>query len=407
MKICVFSTYTIDRPASGGQVRIRQMLRNLAKLEHHVELFVTGPSAQRYILDGIHVNVAPYAGLIRRLINCKLIQTIISRTHTKYGFSSLIVANPSMATYAKESIRSSDVVMIEDRFQFFPMLYAKLYGKPCVIDLLGFSLLYLVRNIKNTLKAPVTFLKLLPVITMEILILLFPTKIVVVSKEDKAGISKLLNIRPSKIDVVTNGVDDEAFRPNEEQRRSIRLRYGLENEKTIIAFVGDLRSPHNFYAAKYIVKRLAPAIFERYFDKACFLIVGPHDEIPDHFLRDKRIIFTNFVSSVVPYINAADICIAPLTQGAGMMTKTIGYMACGKAVVTTTIGSKGLDLKNKQNAIICDIESMKDELIRVIEDKKMRKMLGRNARTKALSYSWREKALELQIILRGILNESM
>jgi len=167
------------------------MLRNLAKLGHHVELFVTGPSAQRYILDGIHVNVAPYLGLIRRLVSCKLIQTIISRTHTTYGFLSVIAANPSMATYAKESIRSSDVVMIEDRFQFFPRLYAKLYGKPCVIDLLGFSLLYLIRNIKNALKAPVILFKLLPVITMEILILLLSTKIVVVSKEDKAGILTL------------------------------------------------------------------------------------------------------------------------------------------------------------------------------------------------------------------------
>lgn len=407
MRICVFSTYTIDRPAAGGQVRIRQMLRNLAKLGHDVELFVMGPSAQRYILDGIHVNVAPYPGLIRRLVNCKLIQTIISRTHTKYGFSSLIVANPSMATYAKETIRSSDVVMIEDRFQFFPMLYAKLNGKPCVMDLLGFSLLYLVRHINNALKAPVIFLKILPVITMEILILLLSTKIVVVSKEDKVGIFKLLHIGPSKIDVITNGVDDEAFRPNEEQRKSIRLKYKIENEKIIVAFVGDLRSPHNFYAAKYIVKRLAPAIFERYFDKVYFLIVGPHDEIPDHFLRDKRIVFTNFVDSVVPYINAADICIAPLTQGAGMKTKTLGYIACGKAVVTTTIAGEGLDLKNKQNAIICNIESMKDQLIRLIEDEKMRKILGRNARIKALKYSWREKALELQKTLQGILNKSM
>jgi len=388
-------------------VRIRQMLRNLAKLGHDVELFVTGPSAQRYILDGIHVNVAPYPSLIRRLVNCKLIQTVISRTHSKYGFSSLIVANPSMATYAKETIRSSDVVMIEDRFQFFPMLYAKLYGKPCVMDLLGFSFLYLVRHIKSALKAPVVFLKMLPVITMEILILLLSTKIVVVSKEDKVGISKLLNVSPSTIDVITNGVDDEAFRPNEEQRKSIRLKYRIENEKIIVAFVGDLRSPHNFYAAKYIVNRLAPPIFERYSDKVYFLIVGPHDEIPDHFLRDKRIVFTNFVDSVVPYINATDVCIAPLTQGAGMKTKTLGYMACGKAVVTTTIGGEGLDLKNKQNAIICNIESMKDELILLIEDEKMRKILGWNARIKASNYSWRRKALELQKTLQEIINKSM
>jgi len=383
------------------------MLRNLTKLGHDVEIFVMGPSAQRYILDGIHVNVAPYPSLIRRLVNCKLIQTIISRTHTTYGFLSVIAANPSMATYAKETIRSSDAVMIEDYFQFFPMLYAKLYGKPCVMDLPGFFLLYMVRHTKKALKDPIIFLKILPVITMEILILLLSTKIVVSSKEDKTGISKLLHIRPSKIDVITDGIDDEAFRPNEEQRKSIRLKYRTENEKIIIAFVGDLRSPHNFYAVKHIVKRLAPAIFEQYSDKVYFLIVGSCDEIPDHFLRDRRIVFTNFVDSVVPYINAADICIAPLTQGAGMKTKTLGYIACGKAVVTTTIGGEGLDLKNKQNAIICNIESMKDQLIHLIENEKMRKILGRNARIKALKYSWREKAVELQKSLQGILNKSM
>jgi glycosyltransferase involved in cell wall biosynthesis len=382
------------------------MLHNLAKFGHDVELFVMGPSARRYILDEIYVNVVPYPSLIRRLVNCELTQTIISRTHTKYGFLSLIVANPSMANYAKELIRSSDAVVIEDRFQLFPLLYAKLYGKPCVMDLLGFFLLYVVRYTKKSLKNPIIFLKILPVITMEILTLLLSTKIVVSSKEDKTGISQLLHIRPSKIDVITDGIDDKAFRPDEEQRKSIRLKYRIDNEKIIVAFVGDLRSPHNFYATKYIVKRLAPAIFEKYFDRVYFLIVGPYDKIPDHFLRDKRIVFTNFVDSVVPYINAADICIAPLTQGAGMKTKTLGYMACRKAVVTTMIGGEGLDLKNKQNAIICDIESMEDELIRLIEDEKIREILGRNARIKASKYSWKEKALELQKTLQGILGKT-
>ena len=56
----------------------------------------------------------------------------------------------------------------------------------------------------------------------------------------------------------------------------------------------------------------------------------------------------------VLYICSADICIAPLQSGSGTRLKILEYMASGKPVVSTSIGSEGLNATDNKNIIIED-----------------------------------------------------
>jgi glycosyltransferase involved in cell wall biosynthesis len=49
------------------------------------------------------------------------------------------------------------------------------------------------------------------------------------------------------------------------------------------------------------------------------------------------------VPKIEDYINASDVVIVPLISGGGTKFKIIQAVACGKPVVTTSIGAEGID----------------------------------------------------------------
>ena len=143
------------------------------------------------------------------------------------------------------------------------------------------------------------------------------------------------------------------------------------------------------------MRKLAPELFAKYGDRIRFLIIGPHGQLPRDFIADSRIIFTGFVEEPEAYLNASDICLAPITEGGGLKTKTLAYMACGKPVVTTPEGAMGIGIKNGEEAIICGLDQIFNAVSELVENEELRKEMGKRARQKALKFSWKAQALKL------------
>jgi len=73
------------------------------------------------------------------------------------------------------------------------------------------------------------------------------------------------------------------------------------------------------------------------------------------FSVKKNITFTGLVDNIEDYINASDVVICPLTSGGGTRFKILEALACGKVVVSTTIGAEGLESKRiGDSLILCD-----------------------------------------------------
>ena len=84
-------------------------------------------------------------------------------------------------------------------------------------------------------------------------------------------------------------------------------------------------------------------------------------------------LFVGEVKDVVPYINAADLCIFPKALGAASGTtniKLLEYLACGKAVLTTPLGIEGIEITDKE-ILIADLEDF-PKMIRGEEEKGLR-----------------------------------
>ena len=60
------------------------------------------------------------------------------------------------------------------------------------------------------------------------------------------------------------------------------------------------------------------------------------------------------VDDAVAFMQLYPVMIVPLLSGSGMRVKIIEGMSLGKAIVTTTIGSEGLNATHKKNILTAD-----------------------------------------------------
>jgi glycosyltransferase involved in cell wall biosynthesis len=96
------------------------------------------------------------------------------------------------------------------------------------------------------------------------------------------------------------------------------------------------------------------------------------------------------VQDVPSYINAADICIAPIRFGSGTRLKILEWMACERPIIASSKAVEGLDVKNGVHLIVEDDFSKYPECISaLLNDESLARRLGTNARTLIESkYDW-------------------
>jgi glycosyltransferase involved in cell wall biosynthesis len=73
--------------------------------------------------------------------------------------------------------------------------------------------------------------------------------------------------------------------------------------------------------------------------------------------------------------------VVPLLSGSGMRIKIIEGMALGKAIVTTSIGTEGIETTHGKNILIADDPvNFAENVCRLIEDQAFCIEIGENAR---------------------------
>jgi len=98
------------------------------------------------------------------------------------------------------------------------------------------------------------------------------------------------------------------------------------------------------------------------------------------------------------FIQSYPIHIVPLFSGSGMRIKIVEGMAGGRVVVTTTIGTEGIDTQHKENIIIADSpELFASEIIEALGDPDYCRRIGKNA------FTFVDEKLNNKILIEGFL----
>ncbi len=169
---------------------------------------------------------------------------------------------------------------------------------------------------------------------------------VAVSEADKQA---MLAIAPEAgITVVSNGIDLDAYRP---------AAGGLSTADAAaptFVFTGKMDYRPNIDAALWFAEEVLPLVVTQE-PNACFQLVGmnPHARL-DVLRADPHVAITGAVPDTRPYIAAAAVYVIPMRVGGGTRFKALEAMACGKAIVSTSLGVEGIPVQHGRELLLAD-----------------------------------------------------
>jgi polysaccharide biosynthesis protein PslH len=156
--------------------------------------------------------------------------------------------------------------------------------------------------------------------------------------------------------------------------------------KNALVFTGKMDYRPNMDAVQWFASAILPRIPD-----AHLVIVGqkPHPSIA-HLAQQPNITLTGFVPSVQPYLQAADVYIAPLRMGSGTRLKLLEAMASGCAIVATTTAAAGLSDAARATMVIADTEAdFAQAVLQLLHDEARRRSSGEQARAIVRAeYDW-------------------
>jgi polysaccharide biosynthesis protein PslH len=180
------------------------------------------------------------------------------------------------------------------------------------------------------------------------------------------------------IAVVPNAVDLDTFAPS-----------AAGVEPGTVVFNGTLDYRPNVDAAQHLVEEIWPLVLNRY-PKARLTIVGRGQEADLRRLRRPGVTVTGEVPDVRPYLTRAAIVAVPVRIGGGTRLKVVEGLACGKAIVSTSLGCEGIAVRDREHLLIADdAQAFAVRLLELFTDPGLGQALGAAGRRLAESqYSW-------------------
>ncbi len=97
-------------------------------------------------------------------------------------------------------------------------------------------------------------------------------------------------------------------------------------------------------------------------------------------LNEPNIKFLGEIQDAYSFMNSRAVMIVPLLSGSGMRIKIVEGMALGKSIVTTSVGTEGIETTHNQNILIADTaEQYLNQVERLLTDKALCETIGLNA----------------------------
>ena len=192
----------------------------------------------------------------------------------------------------------------------------------------------------------------------------------------------------SKTVVIPNGVDPKVFKPLK----------NIKQKKDTILFVGRFIDIKGIKEIIHVAKQLPQYEF-------WFAGQGPLKNLIN--LPNTKDLGFKTTGELVKLYNQANICIFPSHREA-LPLSGLEAMSCGKAVIATPLGFSEYIENGKDGIIIPakDELALKNAIVDLMTNEKKRKMIEKNARKKALQYSWDKIAERYMKVFIKIIKEN-
>ena len=197
------------------------------------------------------------------------------------------------------------------------------------------------------------------------------------------------------IEIIPNGVDVTHYQPDFTSEAPAHLIY-----------IGSMDWYPNEDAVAFFADEVLPGIQDKV-PEVQFSIVGGNPSARVQGLTEREgVVVTGRVPEIKPYFAEATVFVVPLRIGSGTRLKILEALAMGKAIVSTTVGAEGLDLKDGEEIFIADEPTaFADAVTRLLTDASLRRRIGENGRARVeRDYDWRSIGEKLHQLYTKILD---
>lgn len=214
--------------------------------------------------------------------------------------------------------------------------------------------------------------------------------VIAVSEQDRR---EMLAIAPGcTITVVPTGVDLQHYAP---------VPHSAPNPPRIV-FTGSMDWEPNLDAVTYFCRDIFPRILGE-FPSAVFQIVGRNPRSRVKRLASEQVQVTGTVPSVAEYLRDATLVVVPLRIGGGTRLKIFEAMAMGKAVVSTSIGAEGLNVRSGRDLILADDPAaFAEAILSLLRDGDLLHRYEQAAAKLAAQYDWSKIASHFAEVLASV-----
>ncbi len=169
--------------------------------------------------------------------------------------------------------------------------------------------------------------------------------------------------------VVPNAVDVAYFAPTNEF-----------TDVNAIVMTGMMHYRPNIDGALYFLQEIFPQILASRPNMVFYIVgAGAPDELKR--LAGANVVVTGTVPDVRMYVQRSAVFVVPLRMGGGTRLKVLEGLAMEKAVVSTSVGCEGIDVRNLEHLLIADEpRAFADSVLTLLSDRELAARLGRQGR---------------------------
>lgn len=228
--------------------------------------------------------------------------------------------------------------------------------------------------------------------------------IITVSETIRQEAATMFGIDPDRMTAIPNGVDHSLFHPvPAAEQEALRRRYGLPER--FMVYVGAFEPRKNLANLLRAHSLLPEELKKRY----PLLLIGSHgwknEEIID--LAHSMAPFARLLGYVpkrdLPAFYSAATLFAYPSWYEGFGLPALEAMACGRAVLTSTDPAlKAVCSEAALHAAPGDVEGLRDQMQRLLEDEPLRQKLETAGMQVASGYNWSESAARHLQVFKSI-----
>jgi glycosyltransferase involved in cell wall biosynthesis len=231
----------------------------------------------------------------------------------------------------KQKLKDCDIIVLD-----FPYLYpiATRSSKPAFLN--AHNAEYELYKSNNYLSSIVKKIEIKAIKDVE--------QVLFCNEDDQNKFIKYVSNITNKSLIVPNGTDQGHIRRNNITRSDLRKKINITNDQHVFLFTGSQYAP-NQEACKFLRSWCKENKEEIQDLDIVFLIVGSADR---EILSEPYLKVIGIVDDVAPYFLASDFGINPVVMGSGSNVKMVEYLTATLPIISTSFGSRGLNLEDKK-----------------------------------------------------------